>query len=104
MAKIESILGKITGTVGDLTFRHQSGTRSTISAKASKVSNPKSIAQNTQRMKIRPAQLFYNAFQSVLNHSREGVNPRTKERMMIPACKCPSFKAGKALKIAVNAD
>lgn len=73
MAKIESILGKITGTVGDLTFRHQIGTRSTISAKANKVSNPKSIAQNAQRMKIRPAQLFYSAFESVLNHSREGV-------------------------------
>lgn len=73
MARLESILGKVTGTVGNLTFRHQSGTRSVMSSKATQVTNPKSIAQCQQRMKIRPAALFYNAFESVLNHSREGM-------------------------------
>lgn len=44
----------------------------------------------------------FGCFEVQSRHSREGVNPRTKERMMIPACKCPSFKAGKVLKSAVN--
>ena len=35
--------------------------------------------------------------------TREGRNPHTKETMMIAACKAPKFKAGKALKDAVNA-
>ena len=46
----------------------------------------------------------FGCFEVQNRHSREGVNPRTTERMMIPACKCPSFKAGKVLKSAVNAD
>lgn len=35
--------------------------------------------------------------------ARTGLNPRTKETIEIPAAKTPSFKAGKALKDAVNA-
>ena len=34
--------------------------------------------------------------------ARKGINPRTKETMMIEASKLPSFKAGKALKEAVS--
>lgn len=34
--------------------------------------------------------------------ARTGRNPRTGEEMEIPASKVPSFKAGKALKDAVN--
>ena len=30
------------------------------------------------------------------------LNPRTKEKMVCPASKAPAFKAGKALKEAVN--
>ena len=30
------------------------------------------------------------------------INPRTKEKFVAPACKAPVFKAGKALKDAVN--
>lgn len=44
----------------------------------------------------------FGCFEVQSRHTREGVNPRTKERMVIPACKCPSFKAGKVLKGAVN--
>lgn len=33
--------------------------------------------------------------------ARQGINPRTKEPMPIPASKLPAFKAGKALKEAV---
>lgn len=73
MAKIESILGKVSGTVGSMTFRRIAGTRSAISSKVTDVTNPKSIAQCAQRMKVRPAELFYSAYESILNHSREGV-------------------------------
>lgn len=34
--------------------------------------------------------------------ARTGLNPRTKEKIEIPASKAPSFKAGKALKDAVK--
>lgn len=34
--------------------------------------------------------------------ARTGLNPRTKEKIEIPASKAPAFKAGKALKDAVN--
>jgi len=34
--------------------------------------------------------------------AREGINPRTREPMQIPASKAPRFKVGKALKDAVN--
>lgn len=33
---------------------------------------------------------------------RKGVNPQTKAEIVIPACKAPSFTAGKTLKEAVN--
>jgi len=33
--------------------------------------------------------------------AREGVNPRTKERMRIPAQKVPAFSTGQRLKEAV---
>src|SRR5262249_61250745 len=34
--------------------------------------------------------------------ARAGKNPRTRETIQIPASKVPAFKAGKALKDAVN--
>jgi DNA-binding protein HU-beta len=34
--------------------------------------------------------------------ARTGLNPRTKEKIEIPASKSPAFKAGKALKDAIN--
>ena len=34
---------------------------------------------------------------------KEATNPRTKEKIIVPARKSPAFKAGKALKDAVDA-
>ena len=34
--------------------------------------------------------------------AREGRNPQTGKTMTIAACKAPKFKAGKALKDAIN--
>ncbi|CDC23730.1 putative uncharacterized protein [[Clostridium] nexile CAG:348] len=45
----------------------------------------------------------FGTFEVSERAAREGRNPRTGETMKIEACKAPKFKAGKALKDAVNA-
>ncbi|MBE6038473.1 MAG: HU family DNA-binding protein [Anaerofustis stercorihominis] len=44
----------------------------------------------------------FGTFEAKQRASREGINPRTKERIVIPATKSPTFKAGKVLKEEVN--
>ena len=44
----------------------------------------------------------FGTFEVSERAAREGRNPRTGETMNIAACKAPRFKAGKALKDAVN--
>ena len=44
----------------------------------------------------------FGTFEVKERAAREGINPRTKEKIIIPASKLPSFKAGKALKDALN--
>lgn len=44
----------------------------------------------------------FGTFEVKKRAARQGINPRTKEPMPIPASKLPSFKAGKALKEAVQ--
>ena len=46
--------------------------------------------------------LGFGTFQVKDRAAREGRNPKTGETIQIKACKVPSFKAGKALKDAVN--
>mgnify|MGYP001168508325 FL=1 len=45
----------------------------------------------------------FGSFEVSERAAREGRNPQTGETMKIEACKAPKFKAGKALKDAVNA-
>ena len=45
----------------------------------------------------------FGTFEVSERAAREGRNPQTGETMKIEACKDPKFKAGKALKDAVNA-
>ena len=45
----------------------------------------------------------FGTFEVSERAAREGRNPQTGETMNIEACKAPKFKAGKALKDAVNA-
>ena len=45
----------------------------------------------------------FGTFEVSESAAREGRNPQTGETMKIEACKAPKFKAGKALKDAVNA-
>lgn len=44
----------------------------------------------------------FGTFCSKERAERSGVNPQTKQSMIIEACKVPRFKAGKAFKTAVN--
>ena len=44
----------------------------------------------------------FGTFEVSERAAREGRNPATGETMKIEACKAPKFKAGKALKDAVN--
>lgn len=45
----------------------------------------------------------FGTFEVSERASRVGINPQTKTQMVIGASKAPKFKAGKALKDAVNA-
>ena len=44
----------------------------------------------------------FGTFEVKERAAREGINPRTKEKIEIPSSKLPSFKAGKALKEIVS--
>lgn len=45
----------------------------------------------------------FGSFEVVERAAREGKNPRTQEKLIIPASKAPKFKASKNFKDAVNA-
>lgn len=44
----------------------------------------------------------FGSFEIAERAAREGINPKTQEKIQIPASKSPRFKAGKALKDAVK--
>ena len=44
----------------------------------------------------------FGTFEVRKRNARNGVNPRTKQSIKIPASKAPVFKAGKALKESCN--
>ena len=44
----------------------------------------------------------FGTFETRQRSERNGVNPRTKQTIKIPASKAPVFKAGKALKDSCN--
>ena len=45
----------------------------------------------------------FGTFEAVERAAREGKNPRTQEKLIIPASKAPKFKASKNFKDVVNA-
>lgn len=86
--------GFLRKSIGSITYRTStssiSGQRKQVaSLKPTKVSNPRTISQIVQRMKIGPAHLFYAAFEKAagsvennpLSHSWEGVQYGAKSRM-----------------------
>ena len=45
----------------------------------------------------------FGTFEVADRPARQGINPKTKQTIEIPASRAPKFKAGKALKETVNA-
>ena len=44
----------------------------------------------------------FGTFEQRVRKEREGVDPRTREKLVIPASKVPAFKAGKSFKDLVD--
>jgi DNA-binding protein HU-beta len=44
----------------------------------------------------------FGTFETAQRAARTGINPQTQKEIKIDACTAPKFKAGKALKDAVN--
>lgn len=73
MGKIGGIFGtRISGAVGQVVFRVVNG-KSTVSQKPDKVSNPKTIEQQTQRMVFTTCITAYSAMKGICDHSFEGL-------------------------------
>lgn len=68
-------LGRVKGSVGNTTYRRIYGVSnaSAVYDKVLEVANPRTGNQIIQRAKMAPAQKFYEAFKSVLDHSRQGL-------------------------------
>ena len=79
MAKSKSFFGMRRGSTKSLTFQVVNGQQVT-KERVSSVKNPKTSGQAVQRMKLAPAQKFYNAFADVCNHSYQGVAYGEKSR------------------------
>lgn len=79
-SKQGGVFGFIRGRVGSVSYSVQSA-KQTASKKAQqvvralpeKVTNPQTVSQAMQRMKLAPAQKFYNAFSELLSNAYEGV-------------------------------
>lgn len=70
-------LGRVKGSVGNVTYRRIYGVAnaSAMYDKVLEVANPKTANQIVQRAKMQPAQKFYEAYKSVLNHCLQGRQP-----------------------------
>ena len=54
--------------------------------------------QNDEKVSI----VGFGTFEAKERQERMGINPQTKEPLIIPACKVPTFKAGKGFKDAMK--
>lgn len=70
-------LGRVKGSVGNTTYRRIYGVSnaSAVYDKVLEVDNPRTGNQIIQRAKMPPAQKFYENFKTVLDHSRQGLQP-----------------------------
>ena len=79
MAKSKSFYGLRRGSTKSMTYSVLNGQQITKD-RVVEVRNPKTAGQAVQRMKLAPAQKFYDAFAEVLNHSWQGVEFGNKSR------------------------
>lgn len=68
-------IGRVRGSIGNTTYRRIYGksNESAVYDKVLEVANPKTANQILQRAKMAPAQKFYEAFKTILDHSRQGL-------------------------------
>lgn len=73
MARINGLIGtNLTGSAGKLTFTMVNG-QNIMKQKASVVKNPRTVAQQTQRMKFNSVTNAYARTQAITNHSFSGI-------------------------------
>ena len=73
MARINGLIGtNLTGSAGKLTFTMVNG-QNIMKQKATVVKNPRTVAQQTQRMKFNSVTNTYARTQSITNHSFSGI-------------------------------
>ena len=79
MGKLRAFGSKARGSVGAVTYYVVNG-QQIAREKSVEVKNPKSEAQAVQRMKLAPAQKFYDAFMNILDHSWQNAKYGTQSR------------------------
>ena len=79
MAKSKSFYGLRRGSTKSMTYSVLNGQQITKD-RVVEVRNPKTAGQAVQRMKLAPAQKFYDAFSEILNHAWQGVEFGNKSR------------------------
>ena len=79
MARLRAFGSKARGSVGAVTYYVANG-QQIAREKSVEVKNPKSEAQAVQRMKMAPAQKFYDAFMNILDHSWQNAKYGTQSR------------------------
>lgn len=79
MGKLRAFGSKARGSVGAVTYYVVNG-QQLAREKSVEVKNPKSEAQAVQRMKMAPAQKFYDAFMNILDHSWQNAKYGTQSR------------------------
>ena len=72
--------GKIANVVGFSNSASSKSNKNFVRERASQVSNPKTYKQAKQRAKAKPAQMFYAAFEPVLNHAFLPTGKASKNR------------------------
>lgn len=90
-SKVGGVYGMLSGKVGSAVYRTTNasldgGTLQVVAQKPTSVKNPNTVSQIIQRMKVGPAQKFYDAFEKVvengiMSHSWEGVPYGNKSRL-----------------------
>lgn len=90
-SKVGGVYGMLSGKVGSAVYRTTNasldgGTTQVVAQKPTSVKNPNTVSQIIQRMKVGPAQKFYDAFEKVvengiMSHSWEGVPYGNKSRL-----------------------
>lgn len=72
--------GKFANAVGFKNTSGKSANNNFMRERVYEISNPQTYAQSAQRAKVRPAQLFYSAFESIENHAFIPLGKASKNR------------------------